>query len=373
MVKRIVIVGCGVVGAAIAYEVSRCPGFEVLLLDRHTPGSESTAAALGIAMAVSSQRVRGRHWQLRQQSLERYQELLPELESLTGQSIQRNPQGIVNLCFEADRLERWRSLQQHRQRQGYRLDIWSPAQLRDYCPHLDPGDALAAIYSPQDFQVNPQQLTQALVAGACRQGAQVVWGESVQGFETVAGEAGQGCTAVLSCGHRYPADGVVLAAGLGSLPLTQHLQAPLALGPVLGQGARLELPQSLGQPDFQPVINAHDRHLVPLGQGSYWVGASVEFPPTADLANPVALLPQAEQLDQVIAGVIAYCPGLGAAQISDRWFGLRPRPQHQAAPVIQPLAGFTNIWLATGHYRNGVLLAPATALEIRDRLLRALT
>ena len=196
---------------------------------------------------------------------------------------------------------------------------------------------------------------------------------SVQSFHTTSTDVGQRCIAVHSSGRSYPAAAVVLAAGLGTPALTQQLQTPLALGPVLGQGARLELPQPLGNPDFQPVINGHDRHLIPLGQGSYWVGATVEFPPTEALTSLTALGPQAEQLEQVIADVAAWCPGLGAAQISDRWFGLRPRPQSQAAPVIQPLEGFTNIWLATGHYRNGVLLAPATALEICDRLLKALT
>lgn len=371
--RRIVIVGCGVVGAAIAYEVSRHPEFEVTVVDRAAPASGSTTAALGIAMAVSSQRVKGRNWRLRQQSLDRYQSLLPELESLTGQPIGRNTQGIVTLCFEADTLARWRSLQDHRQRQGYRMEIWSPAEVSDRCPHLNLGQALGAVYSPQDFQVNPGQLTQALVTAARRHGANFILGEAVEGFQTIPAYPGQRCTAVHSPGRSYTADAVVLAAGLGTLPLTQHLQTPLALGPVLGQGARLELPQPLGHPDFQPVINGHDRHLVPLGQGSYWVGATVEFPPTESLSSLADLAPQAEQLDQVIAGVTAYCPGLVTAQVSDRWFGLRPRPQHQAAPVIQPLEGFTNIWLATGHYRNGVLLAPATALEICDRLVKALT
>ncbi|MEM6592536.1 MAG: FAD-dependent oxidoreductase, partial [Cyanobacteria bacterium P01_C01_bin.73] len=59
---------------------------------------------------------------------------------------------------------------------------------------------------------------------------------------------------------------------------------------------------------------------------------------------------------------------LAEAEILSTWYGLRPRPQGQAAPIIQPLEGYCNAILATGHYRNGVLLAPATALKVCELL-----
>ncbi|NJL45326.1 MAG: FAD-binding oxidoreductase [Leptolyngbyaceae cyanobacterium SM2_3_12] len=98
------------------------------------------------------------------------------------------------------------------------------------------------------------------------------------------------------------------------------------------------------------------------------MGATVEFPPDSNLANSLTLQPEAERLQAVLEGAIAYCPALAQGEITERWFGLRPRPQGQAAPVIQPLLGYSNIWLATGHYRNGVLLAPATALAMVEHL-----
>ncbi|MGF1518298.1 MAG: NAD(P)/FAD-dependent oxidoreductase, partial [Nodosilinea sp.] len=139
-------------------------------------------------------------------------------------------------------------------------------------------------------------------------------------------------------------------------------------GPVLGQALRLHLDTPLGQPDFQPVVNGSDIHLVPLGEGDYWVGATVEFPPETSLDEALAMQPEAERLEAVLAGAVAYCPAIAQGTVTQRWSGLRPRPQGQAAPVIQPLAGYSNIWLATGHYRNGVLLAPATALAVRGLL-----
>ncbi|WP_017297847.1 NAD(P)/FAD-dependent oxidoreductase [Nodosilinea nodulosa] len=368
--KRIVIVGCGVVGAAIAYELSLCPGLHVTAIDQATPAQGSTAAALGVAMAVISHKVKGRNWRLRERSLRRYPTLVAELETLTGQTVQLNTQGILSLCFDAEDLPRWRSLQQIRQRQGYSLELWEPEQVRDRCPHLNPEEVVAGIFSPQDFQINPTALTEALVAGAQIQGAEFYFNQPVVGFEVEASTGeNRPCTAVRTATQTVEADAIVLSAGLGTLPLTQTLGQPTLLGPVLGQALRIHLDSPLGTPDFQPVVNGHDIHLVPLGGGDYWVGATVEFPPETSLEAALAMSPEAERLEEVRAGAIAYCPALAEGTITQRWFGLRPRPQGQAAPVIQPVAGYSNVWLATGHYRNGVLLAPATALAVKDSLL----
>jgi glycine oxidase len=335
--KQITIIGCGVVGAAIAYELSLNPEFQVTVIDRAEPALGSTAAALGVAMAVISHKVKGRNWRLRERSLQRYQTLIPELEALLGQPIQHNTQGILSLCFEAGDLPRWQSLQEIRQRQGYRLEIWSPEQLRDRAPHLNTDTVAAGIYSPQDFQVSPTDLTLALVAGAGANGVTFHFGEAVTGFDAADSIPVGLCTAVHTATRTIATDVVVIATGLGTLPLTQTLDQPIAIGPVLGQALRLRLNTPLGRPDFQPVVNGNDIHLVPLGRGDYWVGATVEFPPDTTPAEAMAMQPEAARLDEVLRGAVAYCPALAQAEICDRWFGLRPPPpgpggSHRSTP-----------------------------------------
>jgi glycine/D-amino acid oxidase-like deaminating enzyme len=94
------------------------------------------------------------------------------------------------------------------------------------------------------------------------------------------------------------------------------------------------------------------------------VGATVEFPNDAD-----EILAKKELLESVKQQAIAFCPDLAEAKILRTWSGLRPRPEGRPAPVIDKLPGFSNVVLATGHYRNGVLLAPATALAVRDMII----
>mgnify|MGYP005849017723 CR=1 FL=1 len=358
---HIVVIGCGVVGAAIAYELSQFPELQITLLDQQAPAQGSTGAALGVLMGAISQKAKGKAWKLRQDSLRRYETLIPELEALTGRSIGFNRQGILLLRFADDPIEKWESLVEIRQKQGWQLELWDCQQLHERCPQIHHDEIQGAVYSPEDRQLDPTALTLALVTGAQKRGVSVRWGVKV---ETLAGgEGDRPCTALRLATEILPVDGVVIAAGLGSTALTQTAPVPLDVRPVLGQAMRVKLPQILGNPDFQPAITGNDVHIVPLGNAEYWVGATVEFP---DEAGAIAAQPDA--LETVRQGAIAFCPALAEAEILHTWSGLRPRPFDRPAPIIEPLTGYDNVWLATGHYRNGVLLAPATAQLIGEAI-----
>lgn len=166
---QVAIIGCGVVGAAIAYELSQVPGLQIAVLDRQFPAQAATKAALGVLMGVISHKTKGRAWQLRQASMQRYETLISELEALTGQRIPFNRQGILMLCGEEERGS-WEKLVAKRASQGLTLEIWDEAKVKSYCPQINCESINFAIYSPQDRQVDPVSLTLALVEGAKRNG-----------------------------------------------------------------------------------------------------------------------------------------------------------------------------------------------------------
>ncbi len=358
---KIAIIGGGIIGAAIAYELSKLPHLNITLIDQQTPATGSTGAALGVLMGVISRKTKGRAWQLRQTSMNRYDSLITELESLTNIPIPYNRQGIVMLCYTEPELEKWQKLLKIRASQGQQLSIWSPQQLQSQCPHLSLDNIIAAIYSPGDRQVNPTILTQALITAATLHGVNSQLGVTV---ENILPHPDDNCYQINSNKDTFMVNKIVLAAGLGSTPLTASLNSPLDIRPVLGQAIHLKLPQPLGNPHFQPVITANDVHLVSLGKGEYWLGATVEFPDETE-----AVIAQASLLEQMRQQAIAFCPTIAQANIISTWSGKRPRPQGQSAPLIGKLPGYDNILFATGHYRNGVLLAPATAIAIRDILM----
>ncbi len=349
---KVIVVGCGIIGAAIAYELSLMSHLDVTVIEQNKPASDSTGAALGVLMGIISGKTKSRAWRLREKSLKRYETLLPELESQTGTTIPVNRQGILKLVFAEDKLEKWQKLQQTRQEQGWQLAIWHREYLFQKCPQIENDNIIAGIYSPQDRQINPKILTEALVKAATQNGVNFQLGVRVTDYKNQLLVTNQGLLEL---------DYLIIAAGLGSTPLTTSLQQTLDLRPVLGQAMKIKLEKTLGLKDFQPVITGKDIHIVPLGNQEYWLGATVEFP---DEAGEV--IAETELLETLKQNAIAFCPALANGKVVETWYGKRPRPQGQAAPVIQKLAGYDNIILATGHYRNGVLLAPATALEVRD-------
>ena len=355
---KIVIIGCGIVGATIAYELSLIPQLEITVIEKNTFASGATGAALGILMGVISGKTKGRAWRLRETSLKRYQSLIPELETRTSITIPVNHDGIVKLLFTGDELEKWHKLQQTRASQGWNLEIWDCKQLKQQCPEINRENLIGAVYSPQDIQINPQILTQALVKAASLNGVNFQFGVSLTQIETK-----QHLTQITTSQGNLDLDDLIIAAGLGATPLTTSLPSKLDIRPVLGQAIKLQLDRDLGLNTFQPVVTGNDIHIVPLGDRQYWLGATVEFPD--DRGEVVA---NGELLEEVIQGAIAFCPSLAHATILHSWQGKRPRPYGQPAPIIGKLSGYDNVLLATAHYRNGVLLAPGTAREIKNLL-----
>ena len=366
---RVAIIGCGIVGASIAFELSNYPELKVTVFDKQPPAQGSTGAALGVLMGVISHKTKGRSWQLRETSLQRYETLIPELEAMTGRKIPFNKQGILMLCSEGEDLNKWEKLKATRESQGWELEIWDLDRVRDRNPHLNLNDnIIGAIYSPRDRQVDPTALTLALVDAAKLKGVNFEFGVEIQGL--MGGQDAHPTTNSLSCGTGIlPVaenfDWLIIAAGLGSSALTASLNQLIDIRPVLGQALRFRLQNPLENTDFAPVITCDDVHIVPLGDGEYWVGATVEFS-----ENGGEIQANADMLDRVFKKVIALCPALAAATIIKQWSGLRPRPERRSAPVIDRLSGNSNILIASGHYRNGVLLAPATARTIREMIVQ---
>ncbi|MBD2346533.1 NAD(P)/FAD-dependent oxidoreductase [Anabaena subtropica] len=359
---NVAIIGCGVVGAAIAYELSQVPGIKITVFDKQPPAQASTGAALGVLVGIISQKIKGKAWQMRQTSIQRYETLIPELEAITGRKIPFNRQGILSLCLDAEKLEGWEKLAAIRHSQGWQLEIWDTAKLKHICPQVVNPQITGAVYSPQDRQLDPTALTLALVEAAQHNGVTFRFGVTVLGVNTT--QTTQ-CTSVETTEGQITTDWIIISAGLGSTAITTQLNQKVDIRPVLGQALQVRLGHLLGNPDFQPAITGNDVHIVPVGGGDYWIGATVEFPTNGD-----EIPPNHELLETVRQQAIAFCPELATAQIIRTWSGLRPRPEGRPAPVIDEIPGFSNLLLATGHYRNGVLLAPATAQAIREKILR---
>jgi glycine/D-amino acid oxidase-like deaminating enzyme len=358
---QIVIIGCGVIGAAIAYELSLISGLKITVIEQrppHTNPDGATSAALGVNMGIISKKLKGQAWELRRKTVERYATLIPELETLTARKIPFNQQGILLLVNKEDDITFWQELPEVRANQRLKIAFWDAEKIKNSCPQINWNHIQAGVYSPDDIQVNPVELTLALIDGAEKNGVKFQFGVNV---EKLLSEKRETCTGINTSEGVINFDLLIIAAGLGSTSLTTSLSQPVTIEPVLGQALQLQLEKPLGNTNFQPVITGDDVHIVPVENNSYWIGATVEFP------NEQGEVKAEEQLlEEVRKKAIAFCPELAQGKVIKTWTGLRPRPVNRPAPIIEYLKGYDNVLLATGHYRNGILLAPVTALKIRD-------
>ncbi|MDY6899171.1 MAG: FAD-binding oxidoreductase, partial [Cyanobacteriota bacterium] len=338
-----------------------------------------------------------------------------------------NRQGILMLLpspeVTTDDLAFWEKLRETRKNQGWELNILDKSQLEKMCPQVDVTgrEYIGAIHSPQDRQLDPTAFTLALVEAAQHNGVDFKFGVSALGMKSISNHENPSARESETTNQQNPsaresetttqqnpsarelettnqqnpsareletttqqnssarelettsgvitADTFIICAGLGSSPLTEQLNQKVDIRPVLGQAIHLRLSHSLGKSKFQPAITCNDTYIVPRRPGvfpstDYWVGATVEF--TQDNGEVVA---DKELLETTLQSAIATCPELAKAQIIDTWSGLRPRPEGRPAPVIEKLPGYDNVILASAHYRNGVLLAPATAQMVKEMVL----
>lgn len=343
--KQVVIVGCGVVGAAIAYQLSRS-SFSVQVIEaRSQPAMGATGAALGVLMAACSQKPHGDLVRLRLASLSLYDRLISDLIAETGIGIPYNRAGILSLYDATDAEAKWLPTILARQVQGFKLDWLDTEALRSQYPKLK---ASSGMYSECDRALNPTKLVQALVQAATQNGADFVFNRPVERLADLP-----------------KADWTVITAGLGSNPLLDfgdRGDAPLLI-PVGGQAIEVYLP-GLDVPQVIHAVGADgsDINIVPLGQDRYWIGATVEFEPT-ELprdANIAALLDQASQ----------FCPIMQQAEVLKTWAGDRPRPRQARSPILGFVPGDRKLLVATGHYRNGILMAPISAQIITDLIVQ---
>ena len=357
------VVGGGLVGLAVAWELLN-QGLAVELIDPALDDQVSTSdpssgsqAALGVLMAQVFHRSSGRGWRLRQQSHQLWQQWLIRLRGRSHRLNRRD--GLLLLAASPEELEHQQRLVAQRQRQGISLYSRDLPWLRGLRPAL-PAAALGGLHSPGDGQLDPRAVLAALWCEARAAGLQTCR-DTVRALERRGSDWQVHCQS----GSNRQASWLVLSAGVASAGLLAGLGHQLPMEPVLGQALELELaetpPWEQGDHPWPGVVVWRGINLVPRpdlpGRGRFWLGATLE---PGDRASP-------SQLAHLRHWGYAGLPWLDQARVVRQWQGLRCRPVGRPAPVMEQLE--PGLLLVSGHYRNGVLLAPASAAWARDQVL----
>jgi glycine oxidase len=345
----VLVVGGGIIGLVTAWRAAQ-RGFATAVVDPE-PGGGAAQVAAGMLAAVTElhygeQTLLG----LNLASARRYPDFAAELTEATGQDLGYRRSGTLAVALDADDRAHLRELHALQQRSGLESQWLSGRECRRLEPMLAPG-VRGGLRVDGDHQIDPRRLAGALVT-ACERAGVVFHRTWAERLSVVAGRAAGVLT---RAGTPLAAGQVVLAAGSLSGRLAGVPDAVLPpVRPVKGQVLRLTVPRRYAPfltRTVRAVVRGSHVYLVPRENGELVVGATSEelgWDTTVTAGGVYELLRDAHEL----------VPGITELPLTETRAGLRP-----GSPDNAPLLGPTELdglLLATGHYRNGVLLTPVT-------------
>jgi glycine oxidase len=347
----VLIIGGGIMGTASAWELAR-HGVKVVVLERSVPGAEASSAAAGILGAQAEAHAPGPMAELCLASRARYAKFAQALSDETRIDVGYRECGVLRVAFGragAAKLQTESAWQAKRRLPVERLGARELARLEpELSTNLSGGVRFAG-----DARVEPKALLRALHIAALGRGVTFRSGAFVRRI-VVEGERAVGVA--LDDGKILRAKNIVVAAGSWTSLIDGLGLPPGQVVPARGQIVELELPS----PPLSHVVFGPGAYLVPRDDGRLLVGSTVEF---VGYEREVT----AGAVRDLLTHATAILPVLERAGLRATWSNFRPYTKDEL-----PLLGRTEIaslFLSTGHYRNGILLAPISAEIVRAAVL----
>jgi glycine oxidase len=346
----IIVIGAGVVGSAVAYELAR-RGASVQIVDDRQPGMGATQASAGMLAPFTEAKDRDAAFlDLAMRSLDLYDGFIERVVETSNMSVSYRRTGTIDVASTPERMAALQDIAKRLQARGVTLSLLDAEDARKKEPQLGHPVAGALLIPPHGY-VNAVELTLALVAAARRHGANVIGGH----VSSIAYR--DRAVLVETARGQLSADVAVVAAGSwsGRIDITGASRVPVR--PVRGQLLHLAWN---GAP-LQRVTWGDHCYLVPWDDGTLLVGATMEEVGFDERTT-------AEAVRRLLDAACELVPSVSNAAFLSARAGLRPGTP-DALPVIGWSTAMPDVMYATGHFRNGVLLCPLTAKLVADAIL----
>ena len=349
--SNIIVIGAGVVGCGVACELAR-RGAAVRMLDDRPPGMGATQASAGmLAPFTESKDCNDAFLELAVRSLDLYDGFVKSVASRSGAPIGYQRTGTLEVATGRDHLAELEDLADRLKGRGVGLRLLDAHAARAEEPHLSADVAGGLLIEPHGF-VNAVELTRALAVAARRHGAVAIEGSRA----TRISRSSAGVVVETSAGT-LSADAVVLAAGSWSAQVEIDGVARPPVRPVRGQLLHLAWRGTA----VRRVLWGERCYMVPWADGTLLVGATMEEVGFDERTT-------AAGVNGLLGAVCALVPEAADAGFLSARAGLRPGSP-DAMPIVGPSRAMEGLVYATGHFRNGVLLAPVTAQLVADAML----
>ena len=347
----VVVVGGGVVGCSIAFHLARA-GLRTTVVERGRLGAQASAAASGVLSPSPGSHP---YATLGRESHEMFHKLAPELMDAGGVDIELARCGELQLALSEGEAGQLRGMVESFNELGSTARWLDQRAVQELEPELNRA-VLGAMHLLDVSRVNNQRLTEAFARAAISLGTEVRQGSEVVGLM----RQGRRITGVRLYDHDLSVDHVVIAAGAwsgvaaGWLGLPQERSIPVH--PVRGQNVNLQPTAGC----ISSVVHGSWGILVPRNDGSVIAGATVE-----EVGFDARVT--AGGVQSILGVAAALMPSLQDATFNWSIAGLRPGSPDEM-PLLGPVPGWDGLSLASGHYRNGILLSPVTGQLIADQL-----
>ncbi|MDP8952405.1 MAG: glycine oxidase ThiO [Actinomycetota bacterium] len=348
----VAIVGGGIIGCSVAYYAAR-RGARVVLFEAERIGAGASGAAAGMLAAESEAYDPGPFLNLLLKSRALHEPLSEALYDETGLDVEYVRAGSLHVAPDESSRGNLAARYSWQKEQGLPAEWLDTDEARRLEPAL-PSDLAAGLYLPEEAQVNSPRLVRALAFAARARGAGIEEATPVTGLLT----EGSRVTGVETLLGNVPAGAVVLAGGVLGAALSEELGVRLPVHPVKGEILAVRA-------DPAPItanVWGSRCYLVPKRDGRVIVGATEE--PGVYDRRPT--LGGVADLSEAALNTV---PSLARAPFESAWGGLRPGTPDER-PILGPLEGWEGALIATGTYRNGVLLAPIVGESIAALALR---
>jgi len=345
MATDVIVVGGGVIGCSIAWRLAQS-GLKVTVFERGRVGCEASRAAAGMLSPQGEAQGPGPFFDLCLRSRGMYRSFAEELTEASGIDVEYKDDGTLFVILEGEddqATTKWVSWQLEA---GLSLEQVSSDDLRKQEPAVTEL-ATRAIFLPEEHQVDNRRLMDALEIAIKHAGVELIEGADVSALTLERGRV----TGVVSAAKRFDAGLVIVAAGTWTSQLLEPLGLNVKVIPARGQMIAV---RGNACP-ITRVLHSSKVYVVPRNDGRILIGATVEYQGFHKAITAGAM-------KRLLDAAVELVPSLGELEIVETWSGLRPDTADHL-PTIGP-TGVDRLLLATGHFRNGILLAPVTADSI---------
>ena len=348
---RIAIIGSGVCGLGIGWRLSQL-GYRVDVFESEKIGKGATWAAAGmLAAGVECEPGEEKLLELTTKSQRMWPNFLKDIEKSTNINPHYRDEGTLVIAFNNDELSKLRFNYKFQSRLGIELEWLDKEEVRTLEPHLN-SKTLDAVFSKNDHQVDNRFLLLALADAFKNSGGRIHEKHKVKSIK-IEKERVKG---IVIDSEFHKADIVLLAAGAHSSSidgLPDSIIPPVR--PVKGQ--MLALQMDINRPLIKHLIWTTNSYLVPRNDGRLIIGATIE---ESGFNSDIT----AGALYSLLESAWRTLPTIEELPVVETWCGFRPTSRDDA-PILGPTE-IEGLVLATGHHRNGILLAPLTADTISE-------